>query len=104
MRRSGDPYISHPVAVATILAGLDEAGKVDDQVLCAAILHNAVKYTPYTLAALRREFGAGIAATAAERMALDRLRRRPGHKAARNPRVWRRRCFLGCDKDLLRPA
>ena len=37
MRRSGDPYITHPVAVATILARLDNAGDVDDQMLCAAI-------------------------------------------------------------------
>lgn len=36
MRYSGDPYITHPVAVATILAGLEEAGEVDDQMLCAA--------------------------------------------------------------------
>jgi len=38
-RRSGDPYITHPVAVATILAGL---GISDDQMLCAAILHDTV--------------------------------------------------------------
>jgi GTP diphosphokinase / guanosine-3',5'-bis(diphosphate) 3'-diphosphatase len=42
---SGDPYITHPVAVATILAGLDEAGEVDDQMLCAAILHDTVRFT-----------------------------------------------------------
>jgi hypothetical protein len=82
MRYSGDPYISHPVAVATILAGLDEAGEVDDQMLCAAILHDTVRDTPYTLAALKREFGTGIAAMVAEHMAIHRLRRRPGHKAA----------------------
>ena len=78
LRRSGDPYITHPVAVATILARLDDAGEVDDQTLCAAILHDTVEDTPYTLAALGREFGAGIAAMVAEHMALDRLGRRPG--------------------------
>ncbi len=82
MRRSGDPYITHPVAVATILAGLDEAGEVDDQVLCAAILHDTVQDTPYTLDALRREFGGGIAAMVAGHMTLDRLGRRSGRKAA----------------------
>jgi HD domain len=81
-RYSGDPYITHPVAVATILAGLDEAGEVDDQMLCAAILHDTVRFTPYTLAALKREFGTGIAAMVAEQTAIHRLRRRPGHKAA----------------------
>jgi hypothetical protein len=82
MRYSGDPYITHPVAVATILAGLDEAGEVDDQMLCAAILHDTVRDTPYTLAALKREFGTGIAAMVAEQTAIHRLRRRPGHKAS----------------------
>ena len=82
MRYSGDPYITHPVGVATILARLDEAGEVDDQMLCAAILHDTVRDTPYTLAALKREFGTGIAAMVAEHMAIHRLRRRPGHKAA----------------------
>jgi hypothetical protein len=35
-RRSGDPYITHPLTVATILAGL----AADDQTLCAAMLHD----------------------------------------------------------------
>ncbi len=80
LRRSGDPYITHPVAVATILARLDDAVEVDDQTLCAAILHDTVQDTPYTLAALRREFGTGIAALVAGHMALDRLDRRPGRQ------------------------
>ena len=37
-RLSGDPYITHPVSVATILAGLG----ADDQTVCAAILHDTV--------------------------------------------------------------
>ncbi len=85
LRRSGDPYITHPVAVATILAGLDdvdEVDEVDDQTLCAAVLHDTVEDSPYTLDALRSEFGAGTAAMVAQLMALDRLGRRPGRKAA----------------------
>lgn len=70
-RRSGDPYITHPAAVARILAGL---GAVDDQMLCAAILHDTVEDTPYTMPELRRDFGAGVAALVAQQMALDRLR------------------------------
>jgi HD domain len=81
MRYSGDPYITHPVAVATILTGLDDAGEVDDQMLCAAILHDTVRDTPYTMAALKRGFGTGIAAMVAEHMALGRLRRHPVHDA-----------------------
>ena len=72
-RLSGHPYITHPVAVATILAGLEEAGGVDDQLLCAAVLHDTVEDTPYTLAALRRDFGAVVATMVTEHRALDRL-------------------------------
>jgi len=78
-RRSGDPYVTHPVSVATILAGLG----ADDQTLCAAILHDTVEDTPYTLTAMRREFGPGTAAMVAGIMALDGSRRRCGNKLAR---------------------
>jgi len=70
-RLSGDPYITHPAAVARILARL---GAVDDQVLCAAILHDTVEDTPYTMSELRRDFGAGVAAMVAQLTALDSLR------------------------------
>jgi hypothetical protein len=80
LRLSGDPYITHPVAAATILARLDDAGEVDDQALCAAILHGTVVYSSYTLAAMRRDFGAGIAAMVAGHMALDHLGERPGRQ------------------------
>jgi HD domain len=66
--------------VARILARLDDAYEVDDQTLCAAILHGTVEDTPYTLAALRRGFGTGIATMVAGHMALNRLGRRPGRK------------------------
>jgi class 3 adenylate cyclase len=82
LRRSGDPYITHPVAVATILAGLDDIDELDDQTLCAAVLHDTVEDTPYTMAALRREFGAGTAAMVAEVTALDHLGRRPARNQA----------------------
>jgi (p)ppGpp synthase/HD superfamily hydrolase len=81
-RLSGHPYITHPVAVATILAGLEEAGQVDDQVLCAAVLHDTVQDTPYTLAALKRDFGAAVATMVTEHAALDRLGGHQGHTAS----------------------
>ena len=83
-RYSGDPYITHPVAVATILAGL---GIADDQMLCAAVLHDTVQYTQYTLTALRGDFGAGIAAVVAEHMAIVHLRKERGTGRHRS---WRR--------------
>jgi HD domain len=81
-RLSGHPYITHPVAVATILAGLEDAGEVDDQMLCAAVLHDTVEDTPYTLAALKRDFGAAVATMVTEHTALDRLGGQQGRTAS----------------------
>jgi HD domain len=71
-RRSGDPYITHPVRVATILATLG----ADDQMLCAGILHDTLEYTPCTHAELRHHFGAGIATMVAEHTTLSHISRR----------------------------
>jgi hypothetical protein len=69
-RYSGDPYITHPVAVATILA---ELGTADDRMLCAAILHDTVEDTSYTMPELRCDFGAGVATMVAGLVELDRF-------------------------------
>lgn len=52
-RKSGDPYITHPLAVATISA---EIG-MDTTTLVAALLHDTVEDTDYTLEELTSEFG-----------------------------------------------
>ncbi|HLS13325.1 MAG TPA: bifunctional (p)ppGpp synthetase/guanosine-3',5'-bis(diphosphate) 3'-pyrophosphohydrolase [Beutenbergiaceae bacterium] len=56
-RKSGDPYITHPVAVATILAELG----MTPPTLAAALLHDTVEDTSYGLEQLRKEFGQEIA-------------------------------------------
>ncbi|NNU28702.1 RelA/SpoT family protein [Isoptericola sediminis] len=56
-RKSGDPYITHPVAVATILAELG----FDGATLAAALLHDTVEDTDYSLDDLTRDFGSEIA-------------------------------------------
>ena len=56
-RKSGDPYITHPLAVTTILAELG----MTPPTLCAALLHDTVEDTPYTLEELRADFGDEIA-------------------------------------------
>ncbi|GAA1338380.1 RelA/SpoT family protein [Arthrobacter roseus] len=56
-RKSGDPYITHPVAVATIMAELGMSGTT----LAAALLHDTVEDTSYTLDQLRKEFGNEVA-------------------------------------------
>ena len=66
-RKSGHPYITHPVAVAAIAA---RAG-ADDLTLCAAPLHDVAEDTPYTLAAMRGRFGAEIADLVGAAMRLD---------------------------------
>ena len=52
-RRSGDPYITHPVAVATIAAELG----MEAPTLCAALLHDTVEDTALSLADVTRDFG-----------------------------------------------
>ncbi len=56
-RRSGEPYITHPVAVAQILADLG----IGTKTIAAALLHDTVEDTEYTLDALRADFGDEIA-------------------------------------------
>ncbi|MGP7961014.1 RelA/SpoT family protein [Sanguibacter sp. A247] len=56
-RRSGDPYITHPVAVATILAELG----MTEPTVAAALLHDTVEDTDYSLDQLTREYGDEIA-------------------------------------------
>lgn len=56
-RRSGEPYISHPIAVAQILADLGVATVV----IAAALLHDTVEDTDYSLDELTRDFGEEIA-------------------------------------------
>jgi len=56
VRRSGDPYITHPLAVATLLAELG----MSETTVCAALLHDTVEDTDYSLDALRAEFGSEV--------------------------------------------
>lgn len=57
LRKSGEPYISHPLAAALILADLGMTAPT----LAAAILHDTVEDTEYSLQELENEFGEEIA-------------------------------------------
>src|SRR6476619_1781301 len=57
MRKSGDPYITHPLAVTSILADIG----MTEPTLVAALLHDTVEDTPYTLEELRHDFGDEVA-------------------------------------------
>jgi GTP pyrophosphokinase len=69
-RRSGEPYITHPLAVAAILAELG----VDTTTLVAALLHDTVEDTVYTLEQARAEFGEEVAHLVDGVTKLDKLR------------------------------
>jgi len=69
VRRSGDPYIAHPLGVAVILADLG----LDDVTLGAALLHDAVEDTSVTIDDLVTDFGPDLTAIVDGVTKLDRL-------------------------------
>ena len=54
---TGEPYIVHPARVARIVATVTD----DENMICAAWLHDVVEDTPVTLAEIRAEFGDDVA-------------------------------------------
>ena len=56
MRESGEPYLTHPLEVAYILADLE----LDCDTLVGALLHDVVEDTSYTVADINREFGESV--------------------------------------------
>jgi GTP pyrophosphokinase len=69
LRKSGDPYITHPVAVAEILI---EFG-LDANSIAAALLHDTVEDTSYSQESLRKDFGPEVASLVDGVTKLDRL-------------------------------
>ena len=68
-RKSGEPYIIHPMNVAYILADIG----LDDETICAALLHDTVEDTDVTDEDLRREFGEDVANMVAGVTKLNKL-------------------------------
>ena len=77
-RKSGEPYITHPVAVAGILA---EIG-MDAETIIAAILHDTLEDTPLSRAEIEGAFGATVAELVDGVTKLDKLRFRSVAEAA----------------------
>jgi GTP pyrophosphokinase len=69
LRKSGEPYITHPVAVAEILADIG----LDTSTIIAALLHDTVEDTDYSLADLHRDFGSEVSTLVDGVTKLDKL-------------------------------
>ena len=69
LRRTGEPYVTHPIAVADIAADLG----LDEVTITAALLHDAVEDTVITNEWLAKEFGPQVAAVVDGVTKLDRL-------------------------------
>ena len=93
MRLSGEPYITHPVAVASILADL----RMDAETLCAAILHDALEDTPLEHRVLAESFGETVADLVEGVTKLDRLKFRDRQEAAAESF---RKMLLAMSRDL----
>src|SRR4249919_3542560 len=77
-RRSGEPYITHPVAVAEVLA----EQRVDVETLIAAILHDTLEDTPLERASIAGEFGETVAELVDGVTKLDKLQFQDRQEAA----------------------
>ena len=76
-RSSGEPYITHPVAVASIIAEM----RLDHEAVMAALLHDVIEDTPYTEEQLKDEFGASVAEIVEGVSKLDKLKFRTRQEA-----------------------
>ncbi len=92
-RKSGEPYITHPVAVAGVLAELG----LDVETLIAAILHDTIEDTPLTREELAAQFGEDVAELVDGVTKLDKLKFRDRHEAAAESF---RKMLLAMSRDL----
>ena len=92
-RKSGEPYMIHPMHVAYILSELG----LDDETLCAALLHDVVEDTPKTHEDLIKDFGITIAEMVAGVTKLGKLR----YTTQEEEQVENyRKMFLAMGKDI----
>lgn len=92
-RKSGEPYITHPVAVAKVLAELG----MDVETLVAAILHDTIEDSPLTREALAQEFGPTVADLVDGVTKLDKLKFRDHQEAVAESF---RKMLLAMSRDL----
>ncbi len=78
VRRSGEPYIEHPIEVALLLAEM----RIDAEGIMAALLHDVVEDTDYTLDELREQFGTAVASIVDGVTKFDALASQPASAAS----------------------
>jgi guanosine-3',5'-bis(diphosphate) 3'-pyrophosphohydrolase len=81
VRRSGEPYIEHPIEVALLLAEM----RIDAEGIMAALLHDVVEDTDYTLDELREQFGAAVASIVDGVTKFDALASQPASPSSEHP-------------------
>lgn len=92
-RKTGEPYILHPVAVARILANM----RMDYSSVAAAILHDTIEDTPLTREEIEARFGNEIAELVEGVTKLDKMKFRTRHEADAESF---RKLMLAMSKDL----
>ena len=93
LRKSGEPYIIHPTNVAYTIAELG----LDEQTICAALLHDVVEDTDATYEDIEREFGKEIADMVDGVTKLKQI----GHASIEENQVENyRKMFLAMGKDI----
>ncbi|WP_220194050.1 RelA/SpoT family protein [Ktedonospora formicarum] len=75
VRKSGEPYIQHPLEVALLLAGM----RIDAEGIMAALLHDVVEDTDASLEELREQFGSQVASIVDGVTKFDALAGKPGN-------------------------
>lgn len=93
-RRSGEPYIIHPVAVAQILANMN----MDADSICAALLHDVVEDTEYSSSQIRELFGEIIEQLVDGVTKLGQISVNESAEERQNENV--RKMFLAMSKDI----
>ncbi|MBQ8028875.1 MAG: bifunctional (p)ppGpp synthetase/guanosine-3',5'-bis(diphosphate) 3'-pyrophosphohydrolase [Clostridia bacterium] len=93
-RRSGEPYIIHPVAVAQILAEMC----MDADSLCAALLHDVVEDTEYTSAQIKSLFGETVELLVDGLTKLGKISVNTSAEEQQNENI--RKMFLAMSKDI----
>ncbi|MCM1262793.1 MAG: bifunctional (p)ppGpp synthetase/guanosine-3',5'-bis(diphosphate) 3'-pyrophosphohydrolase [Butyrivibrio sp.] len=102
VRKSGEPYIIHPLCVAIILADLE----LDKETIIAGLLHDVVEDTPITDEEIKEKFGADVALIVDGVTKLDKMNFHGGHDGDKNAEKLERQAenlrkmFLAMAKDI----